>query len=256
MQTSQTNTEIEADIEKDLFGHPIRESYNVEVLPVSVIDIEAQKKRSVGGHNANSSRSEYSPFPKEVASLCMEYYMRNANVVFDPFAGWGERGQAAAAHQKQYIGYDISQAAIDEAASRGVKNILADSRTSDIPRHDGLVTCPPYWNLEKYAGGGLSDMDSWSEFLRDYSKVLSRSWDMAESGSMYCIMVGEWRSSGVFYDLEYQTRKIMDGLGAVIFDQVVISRKQVSKIKVMLPQAKRLGYTVRVHESLLVFLKK
>jgi hypothetical protein len=47
----------------------------------------------------------------------------------------------------------------------------------------------------------------------------------------------------------------MDELGAKIFDQIVVSRKTTSKIKIMLPQAKRLGYSVRVHESLLVFKK-
>ena len=68
-------------------------------------------------------------------------------------------------------------------------------------------------------------------------------------------MVGEWRSNHKYYDLEGVTRRVMHSLGAEMVDQVTVSRKNVSKIKVMLPQAKRLGYTVRVHESLLVFRK-
>jgi len=39
------------------------------------------------------------------------------------------------------------------------------------------------------------------------------------------------------------------------FDKVVLSSKKYSKIKVMLPQAKRLGYTVKVHQILLVYYK-
>lgn len=34
-----------------------------------------------------------------------------------------------------------------------------------------------------------------------------------------------------------------------------VGKRYVSKIKIMLPQAKRLGYSVRVHENLLVFRK-
>lgn len=68
-------------------------------------------------------------------------------------------------------------------------------------------------------------------------------------------MVGEWRKNHQYYDLEFVTRSIMADLGAVMFDQITVSRKTTSKIKIMLPQAKRLGYTVRVHESLLVFKK-
>jgi hypothetical protein len=44
-------------------------------------------------------------------------------------------------------------------------------------------------------------------------------------------------------------------LGFKPFDKVVVSRLTTSKIKIMLPQAKRLGYTVKVHETLSVFKK-
>jgi DNA modification methylase len=125
----------------------------------------------------------------------------------------------------------------------------------DIPEHDGLVTCPPYWNLEKYNGDGLDKVKKWDEFKDDYRKLLTRCWESAKVGATYCIMVGEWRRNHVYYDLEGVTRRIMDDLGASMFDQITVSRKKVSKIKIMLPQAKRLGYTVRVHESLLVFKK-
>ena len=78
---------------------------------------------------------------------------------------------------------------------------------------------------------------------------------MGVSGATYCIMVGDWRKNHKYYDLEFVTSRIFKGLGAEIVDKVVVSRKGVSEIKIMLPQAKRLGYTVRVHETLLVFRK-
>jgi hypothetical protein len=68
-------------------------------------------------------------------------------------------------------------------------------------------------------------------------------------------MVGEWRSKRIYYDFEYETRRIFKELGATIIDQIIVSRKKTSKIKIMLPQCKRLGYSVRVHETLLVFRK-
>ena len=241
--------------EIDLFGEPIKTKYEIEVTPVSVIDIGPQKVRQKGGHNAKSSRQEYSPFPAEVASLCFEFFMRDSTQVFDPFAGWGERGASAAAHGRNYTGYDLSPVAIDEALKKGVKNTLANSLIEPIPSHDGLVTCPPYWNLEKYKGEGIDKRKTWEGFQQDYSTILKRCWDKADRGSVYCIMVGEWRSNHKYYDLEGVTRRIMHNLGAEMIDQITISRKAISKIKVMLPQAKRLGYTVRVHESLLVFRK-
>lgn len=227
----------------------------VSVMPVSVIDIEAQKKRSKGGHSTSSSRGEYSPFPKEIAALCFEYFMRDASHVFDPFAGWGERGLAAKENGVRYTGYDLSPDAITSAKNLGIENQMQDSAWAAIPPHDGLVTCPPYWNLEKYAGDGLDKIKTWQGFQDHYRRILSRCWAKADAGSTYCIMVGEWRKNHKYYDLEGVTRRIMHDLGAEMFDQIAVSRKKVSKIKIMLPQAKRLGYTVRVHESLLVYKK-
>jgi DNA modification methylase len=241
--------------ETDLFGEAIKMPYEIEVTPVSVIDLKPQGVREKGNHDRSSSREEYSPFPQEIASLCFEYFMRDASLVFDPFAGWGERGQAANSHGKNYIGFDLSPDAITKAKEKGVDNILADSMTAEIPTHDGLVTCPPYWNLEVYNGKGIDKASNWSDFCDQYKSILSRCWSKAVSGSTYCIMVGEWRSNHKFHDLEGVTRRIMQDLGAEMFDQIIVSRKTTSKIKIMLPQAKRLGYTVRVHESLIVYKK-
>jgi len=69
-------------------------------------------------------------------------------------------------------------------------------------------------------------------------------------------MTGDWRDGGVFYDLTYQTEKIMESLGFKPHDKVVVSRLKITKIKIMLPQAKRLKWTVKVHESLNTFRKK
>jgi hypothetical protein len=242
--------------ETDLFGDSIKKPYEIEITPVSVIDLKPQRIRQNKNHDKKSSRQEYSPFPQEIASLCFEYFMRDSSLVFDPFAGWGERGQAANSHKRNYIGYDLSPDAILKAKEKGVNNILANSMNAEIPNHDGLVTCPPYWDLEIYNGNGIDKSSSWVEFCDKLQTIFTRCWDKASSGSVYCIMVGEWRSNHKFHDLEGVTRRIMHDLGAEIFDQIIVSRKNTSKIKIMLPQAKRLGYTVRVHESLLVFKKK
>ena len=241
--------------EADLFGNPIFVPYTTDVMPVSVLDVAAQGVREKGGHDKDSSRAEYSPFPREVASLCFDYFMRDASHVFDPFAGWGERGMAANAYGRKYTGYDLSPEAITKAKSKGVENHLADSRTAIIPKHDGLVTCPPYWNLETYEGNGIDRSPTWDAFKVEYRAILTRCWEQASEGAVYCLMVGEWRNNHRFHDLEGVTRRIFEDLGAELFDQIIVSRKNVSKIKVMLPQAKRLGYSVRVHESLLVFKK-
>ncbi len=226
-------------------------------IPVSVFDVEEAGKNEIRkkqDHNKVSSRATYSPFPEDVAEWCAEYFLRDSQTVFDPFAGWGQRHKAIINKEKQYIGYDISPQAIQYAKENfNVDNILADSRTADIPEHDGLLTCPPYWNLEKYQADGLDKIKEWNDFLVEYEKVWKRVIEKAKTGSKYCIVLGDWRKKGIYYDFVYQTEKIMDKLGMKPFDKVILSTKKQSKIKVMLPQAKRLGYTVKVHQILLIF---
>jgi len=226
-------------------------------IPVSVFDVEEAGKNEIRkkqDHNKVSSRATYSPFPEDVAEWCAEYFLRDSQTVFDPFAGWGQRHKAIINKEKQYIGYDISPQAIQYAKDNfNVDNILADSRTADIPEHDGLLTCPPYWNLEKYQADGLDKIKEWNDFLVEYEKVWKRVIEKAKTGSKYCIVLGDWRKKGIYYDFVYQTEKIMDKLGMKPFDKVILSTKKQSKIKVMLPQAKRLGYTVKVHQILLIY---
>ena len=68
-------------------------------------------------------------------------------------------------------------------------------------------------------------------------------------------MVGDWRKNHKFYDFTYQTEKIMEKCGLKPFDKIILSYKKISPIKIMLPQTKRLGYTVKVHQYLLIYVK-
>lgn len=227
-----------------------------DTLPVSVVEVAPSGSRGDVDHDSQSSRGGYSAFPPEVAGLCAQFFLRSCSLIVDPFAGWGERGSACAQFDRQYVGFDISPAAIANAREKfGVTNTLADSLTVDVPMHDGLFTCPPYWNLEQY-DDGLDRVNSWSGFLSSYRNILTRFAEKAATGATYCVMTGDWRKDGVYYDLTYQTEKILESIGFTPHDKVVVSRLGITKVKIMLPQAKRLGYTVKVHESLSVYRKK
>lgn len=239
-------------------------SDKLSILPVSVIDVEAQTKKKTirqkgEGDFGDSSRKIMSHHPEETSKLVYELFLRDATWVFDPFAGFGQRGYWANHYGKPYTGYDISQPNIDFAKENfGVENTLADSLHDDLPVFDGVYTCPPYWNLEVYDGDNKAAGDkikTWEAFLQWYSVLWNRIIDAAPSGTQFCIQVGNWRAKKVFYDLEYHTQRIFENAGCECVDKVIISRKKVSKIKIMLPQAKRLGYTVKVHETLLVYKK-
>ncbi len=243
----------------NLFGEAEHRRYTVDVLPVSVVDIRSARTshRDMGEHDAKSSRDAYSGFPCEIGTLCYQLFLKESKLVFDPFAGWGERGRLATECSVPYLGYDINPKAIDIAYTRfGVQNTLASSQSDKIPWFDGMITCPPYWNLESYCPQGIDASETWEEFIFRYESILLRCYDAAGMGAMFCIYVGDWRKDGIYYDLTFRTQRIMDELGATPIDVVIGSRSTVTKIKVMIPQALEHGYTVKVHETLLVLQKR
>jgi len=224
------------------------------VLPVSVVDVY---KNVRGNHSdSDSSRSGFSRFPSEVSDLSYELFLRGCKDIFDPFAGWGERHYKAIQHNKNYTGYDISARAVGQAEIEyGVANTLADSSVAQIPIFDGLLTCPPYWNLEIYSDVGIEQIRTFDEFICILGDVFRRCFDVCLSGGVFCILVGNWRKNGTYYDLSFAVKNIFRDMGALTIDCVVISRRQKTKVKVLIPQAVRLGYTVNLHEELLVFAK-
>jgi len=241
-----------------LFDMPKAGVARIDVLPVSVVEVAAQagERRESGGHEASNSRSGFSHFPAEVSGLCLQLYLRDASNIFDPFAGWGERHCAVNGAGKSYTGFDINPHAIAEASRvYGVTNILADSLVENIPAFDGLLTCPPYWNLEEYSDAGLDSAKEWAGFLKQYALVLGRCYEAANDGATFCIMTGDWRANHIYHDLTHETRAIMQRCGATFWDEVIVSRASVTKVKIMIPQAVRLGYVVKLHETLSVFKK-
>lgn len=237
----------------------MEKSERISVLPVSVVDIGAQDatdRRDGTNHAKDSSRAQYSHFPKEIADLSCELYLRGRQLVYDPFAGWGERAAACRDHGIPYVGQDVSQVSI-EAANRvyGVEHVHADSRIEAPFQFDALWTCPPYWNLERYSPGGLDALPTWERFLSELEEVYHLAYSRAKPGAMFVVYVGDWRAKHRYYDLTYEHQRMFREMGLEPFDMVVGSRAKVTKIKILIPQAVRLGYTVKLHETLLVYRK-
>mgnify|MGYP003627565719 FL=1 len=233
------------------------------IYPVSVIDVARVGKKGLrkGWKNKNgvqiSSRQEFSPFNLEIGTLCAEFFLRDAGTIFDPFAGWGERHLCCEQAGKVYLGYDKSPDAIKYAQEKyNVQNYLADSLEEEIPEHSGLLTCPPYWNLEKYAGDGLSKLKTWDDFIKFYKRILQRCSEKSSNDATYCIMVGDWRKAGKYYNLSYETENIMHSLGFETWDKVIVNQKKCIPYLRMGTNAKRFLYTAKVHQYLLVFKKK
>jgi DNA modification methylase len=241
----------------------IYKKMQLSIIPTSVIDLEPAtnvlsiRDKGEADFDKDSSRKIMSQHPSETCKLVYEFFLRDSTCVFDPFAGFGQRHWWAKKYGKKYIGFDISKNNIEFAKNKfDVDNVLADSATEQLPLFDGVYTCPPYFNLEVYEGGkGIDKEKTWDSFLASYSAIWKRIVDAAPPKTKFCVQVGDWRKKNLYYNFRYETEKMFFGFGCEMFDQVIMSRKKITKIKILLPQCKRLGYSIKLHETLLVFQK-
>lgn len=226
-------------------------------IPYSVFQVKRNETSRRTYAKQTNTRKENGNFPHNVATMISEVYLRDSRKVVDPFAGWGERHVALQKLGIPYVGFDISSEAREYARrTYGVHNHAGDARRVFVPNHDGLITCPPYWNIEKYnSKQGLDRLSEWQTFLEQYEGILSRFASKCAVGGIYCIVTGNWRSEGVYYQLTYETEKIMERLGFVKHDMVVLSRKGLFNPCIQLPQSKKFKRSIKCHETLNVWVK-
>jgi len=235
----------------------MKEVKKLSEIPYSIFQVKRNEHNRRTNTKGQHTQLECGNFPLNVVNHIGELYLKDCRQVVDPFSGWGERHAGLAKLGIPYYGFDLSKVANEYARKvLGVYNHYGDSRKVFVPRHDGLITCPPYYNVEKYANPkGLDKLDSWESFLLDYEYILSRFALKAEQGAVYCIITGNWRSKGKYYELTYNTEKIMEKLGFVKHDMVILSRKGHFNPCIQLPQCKKFKRSVKVHETLNVWIK-
>ena len=129
-----------------------------------------------------------------------------------------------------------------------------NSKTKEIPVHDGVITCPPYWNIEKYDGNGLDKVKTWDKFLNEYQYIWQRVIEKGLPNTVYCVVVADFRCKKHFYDFTFQTEKIFQAHGLIPYDKVILSSKKTTPYR-NIAQARKFGYTMKVHQTLLVYKK-
>ena len=151
-----------------------------------------------------------SVFNPVLCEVLYKWFTVENSKVLDPFAGGVVRGAMASILGHSYVGYDISAEQI-ESNKQIYENIkdkyVINDRTTWIndtsmslgigekPQYDFVITCPPYYNLEKYTNDprDLSNQLSYTDFLKMYREILVRSaWNLKED-CFFAIVVSEIR---------------------------------------------------------------
>jgi hypothetical protein len=189
--------------------------------------------------------------------------------IIDPCAGGAVRGAVATIMGHEYHGIDISAEQIAENIARceampRKPHYYAGDGTKPGDHVDGLfdflITCPPYWNKEKYSGcdGDLSVCETYDDFLEKMGEMARAARPLMKSGAFVCLVLGHVRDP-----MGEPPREYLDLAADVVPYFKAAGFKYHQKIIIITPVGKAAGnggslwtpykFFIPVHQTMLVF---
>jgi len=261
---------------------PIREDINVKdqfgFLPLSLIkptkqskekwndayfdDGDIQIRKVSGGAIKELKMSE---FHAGVAENIVRYWSLPGAKVVDPFAGRVTRAVVTNRLGREYHGYEITPNTHKRALEHFNKlsispNLYLDdgtklSHTAD-EFSDLILTCPPYYNIERYESvdGQLSDSKTYGEFMEMIDVCAENCYRVARPGSFCVWVVADFRDGGNLIDFHGDTTQSFKKAGWLYHDIIIM--ENISPFASLTSyQAACKRYAPKTHEYILVFSK-
>lgn len=111
-------------------------------------------------------------FPIKVMRALLQEFTKAGDTYYDPCMGWGMRLMCSAEHGVKYVGNDVNEDLFNKLTElsediKKIKDFEAELRLQGsevfIPelenKVDFVFTSPPYFDLERYKGAGLEDIN-------------------------------------------------------------------------------------------------
>lgn len=185
----------------------------------------------------------FSAFSSHLAEMLIEKYSHAGDVVLDPFAGWGTRMTACVLKQRAYVGYEVAEPALsnikDHLARMGSNcNVIIHNADGCLLENtldnscDFVLTCPPYWQKEVYAGGvnQLSTI-GYNDFLTQVRLCAKNSYRCLKRGKYAAIVVGSYRVKGSYITVAEDVFRLWRDSGFEVVDVDAVSKPTQAIIK-------------------------
>ena len=212
-----------------------------------------------------------SKFNSEYAKRIIEMWSKEDDVIVDPFAGRSSRPLVSTLMGRNYVGFDVINDNLIEAKEQYEtlgkerklgKLSLINASSETIDNHlpddvaDMIMTCPPYFNIEKYdsADGQLTDIKKYEDFLRIYKTILEKSIKILKPGCFFVVVLANFRIDGKLYDFCGDTKDILKK--HLTFHDEIILEMSPAKRHPLYTQAITNLNCLKTHEYCLVFRKK
>lgn len=216
----------------------------------------SSKKESETYNHTWGARTSLSQFNTEYARRIIEFYSCKNDKILDPFAG-RTRMEICNILNRQYNGFEIN--------SKYVRSGIINDDCLNIDNYnlnkdyDMLLTCPPYWEMEKYSidnpiEGDLSMLKTYPEFEQEYKKRFSKVVPYIKDNGICSVVIANYRTNGEYIPLETLTINTFVELGWKIYDIVILEMNPAAR-QPYYSQAVTKRRQLTTHEYLLIFHK-
>jgi len=229
--------------------------------------------------NVGSSKNNASIFnPNIIGSIFNLYKPPLEANIYDPFGGGGTRAIITAGQEDKYnyIGVEIREEEVArinakiarmEKDDKGINRLFgkikmihgSSEHVPDIPDQwaDMIITCPPYYNRERYNGGDddISMALTYDEFLSKLNSVIDECYRILKPGCLAFWIVGLHRDKHGLIPIHHDLA-ILHREGFIFQEEIILHMKNTGSVQRIGNYLKGNHLLIRNHEYCLVFKKE
>ncbi len=216
-------------------------------------------------------RGNWSPYiPRNIILR----YSQEGDLVLDQFAGGGTTLVEAKLLNRNIIGVDINDIALErcrektdfehEGASGKVNIHKGDARNLDFIQDESMdliCTHPPYADMIKYSKilgldiqADLSNCEV-ATFLEEMKKVANESFRVLKKGKFCAILMGDARKKGHMIPLSFDVMKIYEDVGFKLKELIVKEQHNCRATGYWKTNSIKYNFLLIAHEHLFIFRK-
>lgn len=212
-------------------------------------------------------RGNWSPYiPRNIILR----YSKEGDIVLDQFAGGGTTLVEAKLLNRDIIGVDINDAALErckdkinfkhEGANGRVKLRKGDARDLSFLKDnsiDLICTHPPYADIINYSEDTPGDLSllKVKDFLEQMKLVAAESYRVLKPGKFCAILMGDTRQKGYMIPMSFEVMRIFEDAGFKLKEHIIKEQHNCRATGYWKTSSVKYNFLLIAHEHLFVFRK-
>lgn len=212
-------------------------------------------------------RGNWSPY---IARNLLLRYSKEDDIVLDQFAGGGTTLVEAKLLNRNIIGVDINDVALERCREKTDFNYETAKGSVEIKKGDAtnlsfiddvsidfVCTHPPYADIIKYSDGIKGDLSRLPvpEFVETMSKVAIEAYRVLKKGKFCAILMGDTRQKGHMIPMSFDVMKQFQNAGFKLKELIIKEQHNCKATGFWKTSSIKNNFLLIAHEYLFVFHK-